>query len=324
MAALILTLNQIKFCELHRCQPIVQWGAFPACKYAGVRFPGRNPFFEAAHGSNAFEYFFEPICLRHSMAQDSPPSLTCEQREKVHRVLPWAVRTYYYGSLATGARPPAANDTFSEEWYAAQRAEGSRLVHSYLRLKPHVLARLTAVQDELFNARSDEGRRYNSIVRGPLLGVHLRGTDKGRYLQTAGSGRPIGPEEFEPYVRAFLDTHGSNASVFVATDSPSYLAHVRARWPKGRVLVRQDVLRHERNVAFSGGPIGKSSNYRKGEEVLVDSLLLSRSDFLLHSASGVAEFAIYLSPRLHRNSVHLQYSRNSRQTPSWMPRLERR
>ena len=29
-AALLLTLNQIKFCERHGCQPRVEWGAFPA------------------------------------------------------------------------------------------------------------------------------------------------------------------------------------------------------------------------------------------------------------------------------------------------------
>ena len=52
---------------------------------------------------------------------------------------------------------------------------------------------------------------------------------------------------------------------------------------------------------------------------LLDALLLSKCDFLLHSASGVAEFAIYWSDnmRLHSNSVHLQYE-YQRQVPPWM------
>ena len=111
-AALLLTLNQVKFCELHNCQPNVVWSAFPACKYAGVRFPGRTPFFDASHGTNAFLYFFRPICEGYAKAQQVAPTLTCEQREQVHRVLPWALRTYYYGaarsSAAGGAR---ANET---------------------------------------------------------------------------------------------------------------------------------------------------------------------------------------------------------------------
>ena len=47
------------------------------------------------------------------------------------------------------------------------------------------------------------------------------------------------------------------------------------------------------------------------------ALLLSRCDFLLHAASGVAEFAIYWSPQLHERSVHLQYE-HRRQAPAWM------
>ena len=220
MAALVLSLNQLKFCELHGCQPHIDWGPFPACKYAGVRFPGRTPFFDPSHGRNAFEYFFQPVCTG-PRAQEVSPSLSCEQREKVHRVLPWAVRTYYYGEgSSAGVRPMAANDTFDKAWYRAQRTEGGRLVRSYLRLQPHVSERLAQLEAELL------GRVTDGPSRVPVLGVHLRGTDKGKYLTTAGSGRPIAPAEYEPYVRAFLAAHGPAARVFVATDSPSYLEHV--------------------------------------------------------------------------------------------------
>ena len=138
-------------------------------------------------------------------------------------------------------------------------------------------------------------------------------------MSTAGSGRAIGPAEYEPYVRAFLSAHGPTSYVFLATDSPSFLAEALQSWPQGRVRYRKDVLRLEANAAFakkspSGG--GGGGNYRKGEEVLLDALLLSRCDFLLHAASGVAEFAIYWSPRLHAKSVHLQYA-HRRQQPLW-------
>lgn len=156
-----------------------------------------------------------------------------------------------------------------------------------------------------------------------MLGVHLRGTDKGRYLASAASGRPVAPLEYEPYVDAFLRSH-PNGSVFVATDSPAFLAEVRShwveRWPHAPFRWRDDVLRSEANVAFEkAAASGRgSSNARKGEEVLIDALLLARCDWLLHSASGVAEFAIYWNLKLHRRSVHLQYTEN-RQVPPWMP-----
>ena len=87
--------------------------------------------------------------------------------------------------------------------------------------------------------------------------------------------------------------------------------------PAGRVRYRKDVLRHESNVAFMAASAARWSNYQKGEDVLLDALLLSRCDFLLHAASGVAEMAIYWNPRLHNDSVHLQY-RKLRQRPAWL------
>jgi len=305
MAALVLSLNQVKFCEMHACQPRVVWGMYPKCKYAGVRFPGRTPFYDAAHGLNAFEYYFLPVCDGEP-AQHGSPMLTCEQRERVHRQLPWSVRTYYYG--AGDPQPePGHNESLAYDaaWYAGHRREGARLVSSYLRLQPTLLAKVDLLAAKLFGQRSAEA---------PVLGVHLRGTDKGKYLQTAGSGRQVAPLEYEPYVRAFLAAY-PRARVFVATDSPSFLQEVRERWPRGVLRFVGEVLRDEANVAFGKGH--KRDNFRKGEEVLLDTLLLSRCDWLLHAASGVAEFAIYWNFQLHERSVHLQYTRN-RQRPSWM------
>ena len=59
---------------------------------------------------------------------------------------------------------------------------------------------------------------------------------------------------------------------------------------------------------------------RHRAQVLLDALLLSRCDWLLHAASGVAEFAIYWNLPLHNRSVHMQYTRH-RQRPPWMPDL---
>ena len=122
--------------------------------------------------------------------------LTCEQRERVHRQLPWSVRTYYYGA---GDPPPEpglnVSITYDEAWYWRHRREGARLVSSYLRLRPRFRSRVKRLAAELFGERSADA---------PVLGVHLRGTDKGKYLQTAGSGRQVAPHEYEPYVAAFL------------------------------------------------------------------------------------------------------------------------
>ena len=267
MAAVLLALNQVKFCELHACRPLVEWGMFPVCKYEGVRFPGRTPFYEKSVGANAFEYYFEQPCAG-PPPQKGPPMLTCEQRELVHRQLPWAVRTYYYG--AHDPQPePGRNETltYDEEWYGSHRMEAARLVRTYLKLQPHIRTKVEGIASQLLGS-------------APILGVHLRGTDKGKYL-SARSGRPVPPSEYLRYVEAYLKATPAGR-VFVATDSPSFLADAKRIFPSDKLILRDEVLRDENNVAFKGRGGGKH-NYRKGEEVLIDALLLSRSDWLMQS-----------------------------------------
>jgi hypothetical protein len=43
-----------------------------------------------------------------------------------------------------------------------------------------------------------------------------------------------------------------------------------------------------------------------GEEVLVISLLLASTDFLLKCSSAVSETAVYFNPALQKNSIDLQ------------------
>ena len=49
------------------------------------------------------------------------------------------------------------------------------------------------------------------------------------------------------------------------------------------------------------------NNYKKGEDALMDCLLLSRCSFLLKSSSALSQFAVYFNLALHENSLDLQY-----------------
>ena len=109
-----------------------------------MRYPGRNPFHDAAVGPNSFEYFFKPLCDRqpkkkkarttplpvrpppheyHHLRAQQTPALACDERERVHREVPWAVRTYYYGA-GDPAPAPGHNvsDDYVEPWCANRSA----------------------------------------------------------------------------------------------------------------------------------------------------------------------------------------------------------
>ena len=52
-----------------------------------------------------------------------------------------------------------------------------------------------------------------------------------------------------------------------------------------------------------------------GVEVLLDTLLLAKCDFLLKSSSAVSEFALYYNPRLHNQSY--DFSIPDQPPPPW-------
>ena len=48
-------------------------------------------------------------------------------------------------------------------------------------------------------------------------------------------------------------------------------------------------------------------NYKKGEDALVDALLLSCANYLIKPASALSEFAVYFNVDLHNHTYELQY-----------------
>ena len=126
----------------------------------------------------------------------------------------------------------------------------------------------------------------------PVLGVHFRGVDK-----------RTSPELATRYValtRAYL-VRKPRAQVFVATDSASFFASFTATLHELRVpYASRSALRSD-----SSSPVFKdrqASSLQVGTDVLLDTLLLSRCDFLIKGISMVSEFAIYMNMRLNASS----------------------
>ena len=125
-----------------------------------------------------------------------------------------------------------------------------------------------------------------------VLGIHMRGTDKGSAKLSPELMRIIKPREYFPYIDEYIHKH-SNCKIFVATEQQQFLRQMTSRYGE-RILsyeaIRTTGLRNPFHLHGSG--------YRKGEEVLIDCLLLSRSDYLLKCTSAVGEFAMYFNPNL--------------------------
>lgn len=100
-----------------------------------------------------------------------------------------------------------------------------------------------------------------------------------------------------------------NPRIVLATDDANYARRVVQRY--GASVVRQQrggeyLVRDSRGGAMWKMRTKLYRAHLMGVQVLLDTLLLSRCDYLLKAASAVSEFAIYFSPRLINNSFDFQ------------------
>ena len=153
-----------------------------------------------------------------------------------------------------------------------------------------------------------------------VLGVHMRGTDKKCHAQ---------PKAYLKFARAFA-CHTPSAIIFIATDDRAMIEEVRATWRLNATCGRQQPRLLWRDVLrgfgrFNAGVYADnrrlnltsaSDATKLGAEVLIDTLLLARSSFLVGSNSAVVNYAMYFNPQLQNNSYLLDVSGQPR--PPWL------
>lgn len=281
-AYLTFVINQLRYCE--------QGNLFPVVYFGPTSGDGPNAFHDPAHGDNTWDYYFEPVSgltfdeLRARVGDPHDPlswsdvvELDSDFLWYLHAFDPDSVYNYPYGYYE---KHPVED---VEAWYAQQRARARRYLARYVRPKPHILAKV----DEFW-------RRH--LEGFEVLGVHMRGSDKGITNTVAALNRIVEPEEYFPHIDRFL-REAPGARIFLATEQSQFVDQVRERY--GERVVTRDVIR---TSAF--GPVSNpflvsaGDGYAKGEEVLIDCLLLSRSRRLLRCTSAVGEYAVYFNEAL--------------------------
>ena len=143
---------------------------------------------------------------------------------------------------------------------------------------------------------------YNRQLRGEkCLGVHYRGgADALKYI----SANPYNIKYSLSGYLEKVDRLLSNGftKIFLATDDPKALEEFNSRYGDKVVSYsthQNDIVRGIRHITAQDRKI-------LGEEVLIDCLLLSRCDYLLHGASNIPVMAKFINPALRGEDLDLR------------------
>jgi hypothetical protein len=156
------------------------------------------------------------------------------------------------------------------------------LIRRHIRIKPHIHAKV-----DRFFADKLEGSY--------VIGIHYRATDK-RY--------EVAPVPFEvmraAIVRAMASIHADRLKLFLATDDQRFLDYLRSAFPDR--LTYREIIRSLDDCPLD---MMAGSNYDKGEEALIDCMLLSRCNQLVRTASNLSLIAAMMAPEMPETFVSI-------------------
>lgn len=265
-AVLLVTMNQLRYCDRNNFYPVVCYDE--TCE---------NSFYDKDYGNDLWAQYFEPVMpfsieklkeeLEKSKRSKDLLKLSSEQAIKLSEESPDSIYSYPFGKWRYEKREN------TETWYEEQRAKGRETIRKYIKLKGHIQEKVDSF--------------YHKHLTGAfVLGLHVRGTD----LHYAPA---VAPAEYFVHVDDYLQKH-PDLKIFLATDQSQYVDIFSLRY--GNRLFYTKCFRSDNEVA----PFNRTevSPYQKGEDVLLDMLLLSRTDFIIKGSSNVGEMALYFNEDL--------------------------
>jgi len=154
----------------------------------------------------------------------------------------------------------------------------SRLVRKYIGINQSLLDRVDAFVDKYLKGKS-------------VLGIHYRGTDK------SAEAPPVSYPEFKQSIGRFLDENSEFDCLFVASDEQAFVDFMENELGRQLPVVsHEDKERSKANVAIHRSREG--DRYKKGEEAVLNCLLLSRCNALMKNASILSGWSKLFNPEL--------------------------
>ena len=169
-------------------------------------------------------------------------------------------------------------------------------INKYIKVKPDILEEVDAL--------------VAPASGSPMLGVHVRMTDKHNCTAHGEpeAGKPLSVELYMKHVDQYLEKH-PDATIFLATDDEDCVDAFENKY-RDKVIYK-DAIRSTGETSVHHHL--KGNNYKKGRDVLVDCLALSRCNHLIKGISNVALNAMFFNQDLTCETLNSIYNGDTRE-----------
>jgi hypothetical protein len=156
--------------------------------------------------------------------------------------------------------------------------DGARILHCYLTPKPHIMR----IVDDFWQTLNPDG---------PVIGVHFRGTDK------SSEAPRVSWDYCLSIIRQCIKERDVVHKVLLASDEQKFVDFIKQSLTEVAVYSRDD---HYRSRGTDEPPVflGEGGGYEKGEDALVNALLLSKCTTLIRTTSFLSAWASIFNPHL--------------------------
>jgi hypothetical protein len=167
-------------------------------------------------------------------------------------------------------------------WVAPQhRLIYNNLMNKHLIVQPHILHKIDNFVNEYFKNKK-------------VLGLHIRGTD----IFYDNTRPKLSFEYYKHKINLYLE-RGNFEKIFVCSDQTHTIDKLKKIY--GDMLITYPSLTYPREghqkTMHTPSNI-KNEKYIRGEDILIESILLSQTDFLLRTFSNVTAFSILYNTTL--------------------------
>jgi hypothetical protein len=275
--------------------PIVRFGE-KTCYWTPNGYQGRD---------TVWEYYFEPVVsgFPASMVPEHVGAAIALEHPSPFEVgHPVDGQTFASSHFGDHPRLHGATLLIPYEWDDPDeelRLAAKAVIDRFIRPRPYLLRKA-----ERFHARHLAGHH--------VIGVHARGTDATSANELRGFRQgSLVLARYVTELERLLDAQ-PEARILVASDEQASVDCLAAVF--GERVVAYDALRHLGGQPAGQGPTGwimpayisadRDRAARNGEDAIVEYLLLSRCDHLVHNGSSLARTVLLNAPRMPHTNTH--------------------